>query len=200
MNDQTLQELKKPLGAATRPEKAPQLAPADPARPESGPEKAGPPQEGETSPEEYLFETPEGFDPGRHLDEFRELAGKMKLEGPKARELVNFWVNVAREVEEEREDAWLAARKEWAVQTARDHEIGGANLEKSVHLAARAVNAFGTDGLKEVFRMTGLGNHPEVVRFFTRVGATLGEDSFHAGTLPQGQGPKSAAELIYGRR
>lgn len=155
---------------------------------------------GEEIPAAYEFELPEGFDPGRHLEDFKDLARKMGLSHGIARELVGFWVNVAADAESEREDAWKTARREWAYMTARDPEIGGSRLPETVHLAQRVINTYGTEGLKELFRVTGLGNHPEVVRFFARVGRAMGEDGFHEGPPAAAGGRKTAAELIYGRQ
>lgn len=149
--------------------------------------------------EQEGFSMPQGFDPGDYAERFSEVAGELNLKGEAAEKLLHFWAEVARDVEEGRSDAWREARKGWARETMKDAEIGGQNLNVSVSLAAKAVNSFGTEGLKEVFRVTGLGNHPEVVRFMARVGRALAEDSFHGGAYGSDGGAKSAAELIYGK-
>lgn len=150
--------------------------------------------------EKPRFSMPDGFDPDPYAERFGEVAGELGLDAPGSEKLVAFWNEVAGDVAAAREDAWKEARREWATRTLRDREIGGANLDRTILLASRVVNSFGSEELKEVFRSTGLGNHPEVVRFMTRVGKALGEDELHVGSQSPTGGQKSAAELIYGRK
>lgn len=80
--------------------------------------------------------------------------------------------------------------QKWAEDTKKDKELsnGGdkAVLEKNLAIAARARDAFAS---KELVAMlgkfdpvnnpygTGLGNHPEVIRLFTRLGKAISEDN-----------------------
>lgn len=150
--------------------------------------------------EEDRFRMPGDFDPDPYGERFSEAAAELGLSGSGAEKLVRFWNEVAEDLAAAREDAWIQARREWAARTMRDREIGGANLDRTVQLASRVVNAYGSEELKEVFRATGLGNHPEVVRFMARVGRAVGEDELHLGSQTPTGGAKSPAELIYGRR
>lgn len=167
-------------------------APGDPA-PAERPAQAA-------AEEEHRFNIPEGFDPDPYADRFGEVALELGLGSEEAEKLVEFWNEVAGDLSAAREDAWSEARREWAEKTMRDREIGGANLERTIHLASRVVNTFGNEELKEVFRATGLGNHPEVVRFMARVGKAVGEDELHLGSHSPTGGQKTPAELIYGRK
>lgn len=97
----------------------------------------------------------------------------------------------------------------WAKETESDKEIGGggdkAVLTANLALAAKARDAFASPELlkllerntKENPNGTGLGNHPEVVRLFTRLGKAISEDN----KLVTGSGSKgaelSAAEKLY---
>jgi len=149
---------------------------------------------------EEEFALPEGFTPSDYSDRFAEVASHLKLGSREAGTLMAFWAEVAKDVEDSRVDAWNDARRHWAHATMRDREMGGKNLSSTVGYAATAVNTFGTEGLKEVFRATGLGNHPEVVRFMAKVGRAMAEDPLLTGQPGGHGGPKSAAELIYGRK
>jgi hypothetical protein len=59
---------------------------------------------------------------------------------------------------------------------------------------------YATEPLKEMLRNTGLGNHPEVVRFFARLGKEAASDNFEVS--PVGNVPpkvtKGLAERLYG--
>ena len=78
-----------------------------------------------------------------------------------------------------------------------DKEIGGANFEKSVTLASRVLQKFGTNELKQELDLSGYGSHPEVVRLLARIGSSIGDDSL---ILPNAKPTRqmSAAEKLYG--
>ena len=83
----------------------------------------------------------------------------------------------------------------WRTQTANDRELGGYNLDRNVATAARAIDTFGTPALRKALNDTGAGNHPEVVRFFYRVGKALSEDGLIRPS--HGRVSKSYAETFY---
>lgn len=87
--------------------------------------------------------------------------------------------------------------KEWVAESSKDPEIGGEAFAKNAEYAKRVVNRFGTDAFKKALNETGLGNHPELVRVFVRIGRAMTEDQL---VLPSGQStaPKSPAEVLYG--
>ncbi|MEI6907818.1 peptidase, partial [Klebsiella pneumoniae] len=55
---------------------------------------------------------------------------------------------------------------------------------------------FGTPELKEYLNGTGLGNHPELVKAFIKVGKAMSEDGMVTG---KEGGQRSAAEVLYGK-
>lgn len=72
----------------------------------------------------------------------------------------------------------LAAKsKEWASLTAKDPEIGGANFEANKGVAKQAYAQFTTPELRAILTGSGLGNHPEVVRLFYRIGKSMQQDT-----------------------
>ena len=74
-----------------------------------------------------------------------------------------------------------AERKVWLDSARNDPEIGGQQWATTIGTAARALDALGL-GKGSAFRTlldeSGLGNHPEMIRAFQRVGKAIGEDSF----------------------
>jgi hypothetical protein len=74
-----------------------------------------------------------------------------------------------------------AERKAWLDSARNDPEIGGQQWATSIGTAAKALDALGF-GKGSAFRTlldeSGLGNHPEMIRAFQRVGKAIGEDSF----------------------
>lgn len=70
---------------------------------------------------------------------------------------------------------------EWAAQLKADKEFGGANYEKNLTIIATGRDAFATPELKAVLETTRLGNHPEVVRLFYKLGLAKQEAGVHQG-------------------
>jgi hypothetical protein len=85
----------------------------------------------------------------------------------------------------------------WVDETRKDTEIGGEKFAQSAEMAKRVVNRFGTDAFKKALNDTGLGNHPELVRVFVRIGRAMTEDQL---VVASGQptAPRSAADVLYG--
>lgn len=72
----------------------------------------------------------------------------------------------------------------WREALTRDPEIAGKDgTEFSANIArAKLVLAkYGTPELRKHMDETGFGNHPEVVKFFVRLGKAMREDVFHTG-------------------
>lgn len=66
----------------------------------------------------------------------------------------------------------------WKTQTEADPEIGGTAFKDNLATAVKARDQFATPELTKMLNDSGLGNHPEVVRFFYKVGKAMSEDKF----------------------
>lgn len=87
------------------------------------------------------------------------------------------------------------AANEWKEQTQKEH---GDKLNTVLATAARAVDRFGGDELRDLLNQTGLGNHPVVVRAFNKAGALLKEDT----SVPSNgttTGDVTFGQVMYGR-
>jgi len=76
-------------------------------------------------------------------------------------------------------DLMAAQRKDWLDAFKADPDIGGGNLDQTVHLAGKGLDALGyTDGhpFRQLLTESGLGNHPDMIRAFRRLGEVVGED------------------------
>lgn len=67
-------------------------------------------------------------------------------------------------------------RNAWAEESRNDREFGGAALDANLAIAKKALDTYGTPEIRQLLETTGLGNNPEMIRFFWRVGRTLTED------------------------
>lgn len=95
-------------------------------------------------------------------------------------------------------DAYQAKVDGYEDAIKSDKEIGGVNYNKSVTLAKRVLEKFGTPDLKAEFDMSGFGSHPEVVRLLSRIGNSIGDDSLIMPNAKPAPQAKSLAEKLYG--
>lgn len=72
------------------------------------------------------------------------------------------------------------ARSDWAEASRNDLELGGERFGASINTAIKAIDAFGTDELKALLNESGLGNHPEIIRAFYRVGRAMEDQGLAA--------------------
>ncbi len=90
----------------------------------------------------------------------------------------------------------------WKGDVANDKELGGDGDKKVLDATAirvkKVVDRFGSEALKEKLVETGLGNHPELVRFFNAVGLAMKPEQFIIpGAQVDSSGQKSAADTLY---
>lgn len=109
----------------------------------------------------------------------------------------------------ERENATQGAWKEsqaaevrqtvdgWYKATESDAEVGGQAFKESVLAAHRAIERFGTPALKQAFEESGLGNHPELVRIFSRIGKAMSDDKLVLSGSQPSQ-PRAPEDVLYG--
>jgi hypothetical protein len=73
---------------------------------------------------------------------------------------------------------------------------GGKSFDEVVQVAAKAIDRFGGDDLRQALRESGFGSHPAMVKAFFLAGTKLKEDTFERGG--PGASPKTDAEVFYG--
>jgi hypothetical protein len=82
---------------------------------------------------------------------------------------------------QQQQDGWNQTLAKWVTEMKSDKEIGGDNFTPSVKQAQNAINKFGTPELKTALDSYGMGNHPELVRVFARIGKAMAEDTHVSG-------------------
>lgn len=127
---------------------------------------------------------------------FAELAGaKLGLDSPKAQALVDWYAERTAAQEKAGLEAAQAELKGWNEAITADKELGGAQLEATKKHATAALKAYATPELRALLSETGLGSHPEVVRFVTKVGKALADDSVAGGA--GGSAPDANSEAAF---
>jgi len=61
-------------------------------------------------------------------------------------------------------------------------------LAESLGTAKKALDAFGTPELQTLLNESGLGNHPEIIRFMVRAGRAISQDTFVPAGRQAGEG------------
>lgn len=92
-------------------------------------------------------------------------------------------------------DNRAALTREWIDEIENDPDIGGANLDRSKALIAKARDTFLDKPTVDFLNETGLGNHPGLARALARIGGEISEGSIHRGE--GGQQQQTTAQKLY---
>ncbi|EQA6778039.1 TPA: peptidase [Enterobacter hormaechei] len=153
-------------------------------------------QKHEGAPEKYEFTAGEGVElDSEALKDFEPVARDLNLTNEQAQKLVDAYPKILAGVQQRQAEAWQKQTEGWAETVKADKEIGGDKLTANLSAAQRALDQFGGPALKEYLDATGLGNHPELVKTFVKIGKAMSEDGMVTG---KESGQRSAAEVLYG--
>ena len=136
-------------------------------------------KEPEGAPEQYEFQAPEGkeFDP-EVVGQFAEVAKELNLTQDAAQKVLD---KMAPVLAQRQEKQVMAVREQWANESKADPEFGGDKLPENLATAKKAMDTFASPELRTLLNDSGMGNNPEVIRLFVRVGKAISEDGFVRG-------------------
>ena len=146
----------------------------------------------EGAPDKYEFnakvaDAPDELDP-EVLTAFGEVAKELNLPQDSAQKVLD---KVAPVIQARQAKVVEEAKIGWANDAKSDEEFGGENLNANLEIAKSSLKAFGTDALTNLLQESGLGNHPEVIRFMYRAGKAISEDAYvgnSEGAMGKGSG------------
>jgi len=160
------------------------------------------PQEGESRDNFYNKigrpETPEGYDfgeDGGKLDFYRNATHQLGLTQDQAANMLQLYAAV----EEEQTKASDKQNADFAVESQINlKREWGTNYDSNIDMAQRAFAQFASPEFSKLMDETGLGNHPELLKAFSKVGQMLGDDQLIVGSGIGGQSksPAQAKEEI----
>lgn len=146
----------------------------------------------------FDLKLPEGsFLDAAHIEKVIAFAKSKGLSNEQAQEQLNKDAETVKAESHKAQMAQIEKNKtEWFKLAEGDKEIGGAVFKENAELAKRVVHKFATEPFIKALDETGLGNHPELIRVFARIGKEMGEDRL---VIPSAQtsGKKSVAEIFY---
>lgn len=131
-------------------------------------------------PEKYDFKPPEGMEFDEEtINLYAEAAKEAGLSQEKADIILG---KIAPHLAQQQIKAVEKASAEWEAASRADPEFGGDKLKENLSIAAKAIEQFATPELKTLLNESRLGNNPEVIRLFYRVGKAISEDGFVSAT------------------
>jgi hypothetical protein len=150
------------------------------------------------APDKYeQFVVPEGVEINPEvLEEFTPVLKEMGASQVQAQKLVDLQLKLNQQSGEAQATQWAEIRAGWKESGESDKEYGKGKYDASIVIARKAMRTVGTPELGKALEDTGMGDHPEFIRFFYRVGKAIGEDSLSFGNVGGGA-PKTAADRIF---
>lgn len=167
----------------------------EPGQPDEGDKgnKGGQP---EGAPEQYELTTREGF----AFDEataaavtpmFKELG----LSNAQAQKLADYHMDAMQRFQAAQVEQFYQMQAAEAEAAKADPEVGGAKLQESLSLAAKAMDTYGGQEFRDALQAHGMANNVQMLRFLAKVGRELSGDRFLAGGKPQKE--ETAASILY---
>lgn len=165
---------------------------------EQGQEQAEPGEAVVGAPEKYEIKFAETIatDP-EVLQEFESVAREYNLTNEQAQKLADVGSKLSEKMAEKQAEVHAKQVEEWRSLSMSDKEFGGEKLNENIAVAKTAMTKFATPELVDLLNASGLGNHPEVIRAFYKVGKAISSDDKVVTGKPPVP-PKSRAETLYG--
>lgn len=181
--------------------------PAEAAAPAPAPAPAEPPP----APTYEPFTLPEGVTlEAEKVSELTKLLGETEL-ATKAdhgamqglgQKLVDMYIAESKRVADAQQQSWIRTRDEWRNTFIADEQIGGARREATLRDCAKVIEDFGGNAeqqaqLRQAFGITGMGDHPALIRLLNNVAKVTNEPTKTATGTPAAARPASKSARRY---
>ena len=185
------------LSGAAQPASATTAAPAAATTPQ-----ASPPQPAAASGDYAGLTQPSdlpdhiGFSPSE-IEQFKEFARSMGYTDEQAQKQLD--ANI-----KDRQAFWdnhVAQVDEWRKQAEADPELAGKDGSQwaaTEQRVAAVMNKFGNDDVRTLFNVTGLGNHPAMIKLFNAIGQSMSEETLAmTGNAPAAPASQAPQDILY---
>lgn len=141
-------------------------------------------KEGNTgeAPAEFKLDVPEGFEQfSADFETFNGEAQDWMKANPKATAADAFkWAaerqaKLVKSQTESMSEQFQQTVQGWEAQAKADPEIGGDKFNENISIGRKAVEQFGGPKLMEALTQSGMGSHPEMIRFAVKVGQAMAD-------------------------
>lgn len=146
----------------------------------------------------YDLKAPEGVELDKDsVKAYADVAKEAAVTPEQAQKLLDWYAKTSQEKGSAQMKVWEDTNKAWVDQAKSDKEYGGAKFDASLKTAKTALAKFGNAQLTEALQVTGMGNHPEMVRFLVKVASAIAEDKPGTGVDGGKAGPQDIAKLLF---
>lgn len=151
-----------------------ETSPVEEKKPEAEASQTPPSEEKPAEEVKYELKLPEGslLDQAR-IKEVEDYAKSKNISPDVAQEILERESNSIAAFHQAQQEQIKQETTKWFEASKTDKEVGGAHFTESAEFAKRTIEKFGTPELKKALNETGLGNHPEALRVFARIGKEL---------------------------
>lgn len=111
-----------------------------------------------------------------HLEQVKVLAKDLGLSPEAAQKLIERDNMVQKDWMKGHQDTWSAEVSGWKKQIETDKDFGGEKLPATIANARQALGKFGSPEFTSMLEKTGYGNHPELIKMLSKIGASMKED------------------------
>lgn len=146
---------------------------------------------------------PQDLPEGMTVDEqlfgtVKDIGSKHNIPKEAMQEFVDAYAKRVAEADTAVQNQWAEVEKGWKETAKKDKEIGGEKFDLNVEKAKRALSSFGTPELKEALEQSRMGNHPEVIRVFARIGEKISEGgAFDRGST---SGQRTRSDVLFDKK
>jgi hypothetical protein len=116
--------------------------------------------------------------------------------------LVEMYIAESKRVADAQQQSWARTRDEWRNTFIADGQIGGARREATLRDCAKVIEDFGGDAeqqaqLRQAFGITGMGDHPAMIRLLNNIAKVTNESTKTATGTPVSNRPASKSARRY---
>jgi hypothetical protein len=148
-------------------------------------------------PEKYELKIPEGSDlDADAVERISSFAKEKGLTNDQAQELLNREHEAVQGFKSNQMQLIETKKLQWVEQLKTDKELGGENFAKSVEESSRVIKKYFPESFQKELEKTGLGNYPDLVRGFARIGKAMANDTLVTSGAQSG-GKKAMEDYFY---
>ena len=147
----------------------------------------------------YDFKFPEHFQPDtKGMEAFTGILSEAKAPQELGQKIMDLYVKEVAKFQEAQIRAFTETTNNWKEDVLADPELGGNRIQTVLKTCGSVMEQFGTPELRSVMNLTGVGNHPEMVRFLNKIGKFLGEGKPVRAEKPVAATPPTRSQRRYG--
>jgi hypothetical protein len=172
-------EAPKPVGSLLGDKPSDGTAPKAEAQPKADDKPKGDEKPKDGSAATVEIKLPEGVKADEKLlGELSAIATKHKLSNEQASGVAAEWIQHMEASKKADHDSWVKQGETWQAEIKAAF---GDKLDAKVVAAQKAIDRFGGEELREIFRRYGIGNQPEMLKAWAAVGEAMAEDRSSSG-------------------